>query len=301
MNGRPYRFGFSEFTTWPWSFKKDVERYRAHGADAIEICEFKLPHNDYEGYLSQLDGLTPTSIQMKVHSVFVDSMAGKPEEPDDRIAAMKQSIEMIAPHVPRGTPFIVITGIAPKANIRQALDRTVEALKELGEFAAEYGVKIAFEPLNPVNIHTDTAVWSLDRGLELVRRVGHPAVGICIDTWNVWQSKDVEALIRQCGDKIFAVQLSDWKVPRSTADRHTLGTGEIPLASLIGAIRDTGYEGAWVVEILSSMHLPDSLWKADLDAVLEANRKAFERLWAESSRRAERGEIKGAGLSRTNG
>ncbi len=42
-----YRFGVSEFTTWPWSFERDVERYPAHGIDVIEICEFKLNRDDY--------------------------------------------------------------------------------------------------------------------------------------------------------------------------------------------------------------------------------------------------------------
>ncbi|HEY1974966.1 MAG TPA: sugar phosphate isomerase/epimerase family protein [Candidatus Baltobacteraceae bacterium] len=278
------RFGYSEFTTWPWPFKKDVERYRHHGATAIEVCEFKLPYNDYGDHLSLLgNGLMPSSVQMQVHSVFVDSMANKPEDPDDRVKAMKQGIAMSAPHLPLGTPFIAITGVAPKGNVREAFDRTVEALKELGEFAAGLNMRIAFEPLNPINVHTDTAVWSLERGLELVDRVNHPAVGICIDTWNIWQASDVEELIRQCRNRIFAVQLSDWKTPRSTADRYSLGTGEIPLASLMRAIRSTGYNGAWVVEILSSMHLPGSLWKSNLDNLLEDNKRTFEQLWSASA------------------
>ena len=278
------RFGFSEFTTWPWSFRKDVESYRRHGATAIEICEFKLPHNDYGEYLAMLgNGLRPSSVQMNVHSVFVDSMANKPADPKDRIAAMKEAIALSAPHLPRDTPFIVITGVAPEGNFRHAFDRTVEALKELGECAAEHGMRVAFEPLNPVNVHTDTAVWSLERGLELLDRVNHPSVGACIDTWNVWQAANIDELIRQCGDRIFVVQLSDWKLPRSTADRYSLGTGEIPLTSLFRAIRSTGYDGPWVVEILSSMHLPGSLWKSDLDALLDENKRAFEELWRLSS------------------
>jgi len=38
----PYRFGVSEFTTWPWSFEEEVERYAQLGVDTIEVCEFKL-------------------------------------------------------------------------------------------------------------------------------------------------------------------------------------------------------------------------------------------------------------------
>ena len=281
--GENYTFGYSEFTTWPWSFKKDLEHYKAQGADVIEICEFKLAHNEYDA-LAQVEefGLRPSSVQMKVHSVFVDSMSGKPEDPADRIAEMKAAIAGSAPHLPAGTPFIVITGIAPDKDIRKASDRTVEALKELGEFAGGHGMRIAFEPLNPVNLHTDTAVWGLDQGLEIVDRAGDPNVGICIDSWNVWQTPALEDVIAQCGPKIFVVQLSDWQTPRSTADRYTLGEGVIPFVPMFRAIRQTGFEGPWVIEILSSFHLEGSLWKRDLDGVLRDNCIAFEKLWEQS-------------------
>jgi sugar phosphate isomerase/epimerase len=195
---------------------------------------------------------------------------------------MKDGIAMSAPYLPPGTPFVVITGIPPQGNVRAAVDRTVEALKELGEFAAEQGMRIAFEPLSPINLHTDTAVWYLDQGLEVVDRVNHPAVGICVDTWNVWQTPNLLEVIRQCGNRILLVQLSDWKTPRSTADRYSLGDGEIPLRDIVGAIRKTGYAGPWVIEILSSLHLDGSLWKSDLTQVLRENRTAFENIWNET-------------------
>ena len=283
MSNESVAFGFSEFTTWPWPFSKDIERYRHHGASVIEICEFKLAYKDYACALSGLgDALRPSSVQMLVHSVFPDSMAPEPLDPCDRIAAMKRGIEQSAPYLPAGTPFIVITGAPPQRNIREAVDRTARALSELGDFAEERGMKIAFEPLSPATVHTDTAIWSLDDGLDLVEAVGHSSVGICIDTWNVWQTPKLEEAIRACRSRILVVQLSDWRTPRATADRYVLGDGVLPLAGMMRAIRSTGYEGPWVVEILSALHLPDSLWKSDLDDVLERNRRNFERLWKES-------------------
>jgi sugar phosphate isomerase/epimerase len=284
MMSKSYTFGYSEFTTWPWSFKKDIEAYRRHGADVVEVCEFKLPHNDYSDLvLLRESGLTASSIQMKVHSIFVDSMAGKPEDPADRIHTMKEAITASAPHLPPGTPFIVITGIPPDKNVRKAVERTIEGLKELGEHAAAHDMRIAFEPLSPVNIHTDTAVWYLDQGLDVVERVNHPAVGICLDSWNVWQTPDLAGVIAQCAKRIFIVQLSDWNTPRSTADRYSLGSGTIAFVPLLRAIRQTGYDGPYVIEILSSLHLEGSLWKADMDRVLDENRTVFERLWKESA------------------
>lgn len=280
-----YTFGYSEFTTWPWSYREDLEHYRKHGASVLEMCEFKLAHNDYGDQLQLVEksGLQIASVQAKVHSVFVDSMANKPEDPADRIDAIKRSIDMTAPYVAKDTPFVIITGVAPDGNFRKALERTVEALKELGDYAAERNVSIAFEPLNPVNVHTDTALWGLDHGLELVENVNHPAVGICVDTWNIWETPSLDEVIRQCGKRIRLVQLSDWRTPRSTADRYVLGDGEIPLARIVKAIRATGYKGPWIVELLSSLHLPGSLWKSDMDAMLDRNREAFDRIWNEST------------------
>ena len=78
----PCKFGFSEFTTWPWPFAKDIAEYPKHGANHIEICEFKLARNDYRQLESlRQSGLTPSSVQMNVHSVFVDSMAANRKTP----------------------------------------------------------------------------------------------------------------------------------------------------------------------------------------------------------------------------
>ena len=279
------KFGFSEFTTWPWSFEEDLREYKAAGAEWIEICEFKLAQQEYARglQLAADSGLTVGSVQAKIHSIFPDSMESTTKDPRDRVSAIKDAIRLSAPSLPKGTPFIIITGIAPEANMRKAVDATIEALKELGDFAGEHGMKIAFEPLNPINVHLDTAVWGLNRGLALVERVNNPNVGICIDTWNIWETPDLYDVIAACGKRILVIQLSDWKMPRSPADRYSLGDGDLPLAEMFRAIRKTGFDGPWVVEILSSLHLERSLWKGDMRAMLRANRETFMRLWEESS------------------
>ena len=140
-------------------------------------------------------------------------------------------------------------------------------------------MRIAFEPLNPVLFNTDTALWGLDEALELVQRIDHPALGICLDTWNIFQTPDLHDVIRACGDRIFLVQVSDWHRPRSGADRISLGDGIIDNARIMTTAREAGYRGPYVLEIFSSESLPDSIWRADLDAVLDHNTAAFARIW----------------------
>lgn len=275
------RFGVSEFTTWPWSFERDIERYAAHGVDAIEICEFKLDRNDYGPQLTAIApaGLNVSSVQSTVHSLFPDSLAPSPTDPDDRIRHMKSAIERIAPHVAPKTPFVVITGAAPGGNAKMVYEKSLSAFTELAEFAARHGVRLAYEPLNPILFNTDTALWGLDQALELVRHIDHPNLGLCVDTWNIFQTPDLYRVIEECGDRIFLVQVSDWHRPRSGADRISLCAGFIDNTAIIKGVRAAGYTGPYVLEIFSDESLPDSIWRADLDEVLNQNASAFAQLW----------------------
>lgn len=279
-----YRFGVSEFTTTPWPFERDVECYAELGIDDIEICEFKLDRNDYTPQLRMVHeyGLGVSSVQSTIHSLFPDSLVASPPNPSDRVRHIKNAIERIAPHVPPKTPFNVITGAAPGQNVKQAYETALERLAELAAFAADRDMRIAYEPLNPVLFNTDTALWGLDQALELVERIGHPALGLCVDTWNIFQTPDVDAVIERCGERIFLVQVSDWHRPRSGADRISLGDGTIPTAELLRAIRATGYARPYVLEIFSDESLPDSLWRSDLQHVLKKNLANFSTAWSAS-------------------
>lgn len=279
-----YRFGISEFTTWPWSFERDVERYAAHGIDVIEICQFKLNVDDYSPQMRLLErnAMMVSSVQSTVHSLFPDSLAPQPTAPEDRVRHIKEAIERISPEVPQQTPFVVITGAAPGGDTQMVYDRCLQHFPELAEFAAQHGMRLAYEPLNPILFNTDTALWGLDQALDLVRRIGHPALGICLDTWNVFQTPHLQDVIRRCEDRIFIVQVSDWHRPRSGADRISLEQGQIDNAAIIRTVRETGYDGPYVLEIFSGESLPDSIWRADLDAILQENCEAFARIWQES-------------------
>ena len=277
------RFGISQFTTTPWPFERDLLEYPRAGAGWIEICEFKLDRADYAPQFNALSraGLRVSSVQPAVHAVYPDSLAPAPLDPQLRLRHFERSMERIAPHVPPGTPFVVISGAAPNGDNAGVYATLLEALPRLADRAAQLGVRLAFEPLNPVLFHTDTALWGLDAALELVERVDHAQLGICLDTWNVFQTPDLIATIERARGKIFVVQISDWQRPRSNADRRSLGDGTIPTGKLMTAIERAGYQGPYVLEIFSEESLPDSLWAGDISAHLQRNGNAFAALAAE--------------------
>jgi len=165
-----YTFGLSEYTTWPRSFEDDVKLCVDLGIPYLEVTEFKLDHTNFPKQLRSIaeSGLRVSSVQMTIHSLFKDSLVQEPADQSRRLEHMRASIERLSPHLPEGTPFVVITGAAPNGNVA----RTRES---------RFGMRLAFEPLNPVLMNTDTAIWSLTDAEQLVADVGHDKFGLCVD------------------------------------------------------------------------------------------------------------------------
>jgi sugar phosphate isomerase/epimerase len=284
MKQRPYQFGVSEFTTWPWSFEQDVENYARLGVDAIEVCEFKLDDDDARA-AAQLALVAPrnlaiTSVQPATRTLLPSQSQPEPKDVPARMARFRRAIERIGSFAPEA-PFVTNTGNPPGGNIAHVYDVAAREYRALAEFAADHGARVALEPLNPSTMNAESAIWTLEQAMRVVAAVDHAAFGVCLDYWNIWQEAGVAAAIRACGDRIFVTQLSDWRTPRSYQDRYILGQGEIPLPPLLRATREAGFRGAYSVEIFSH-DVPDSLYDGDLAGLIAENRAGLDRAWAEA-------------------
>lgn len=262
------KLGISEFTTMPWSFEQDLDRYARAGADAIEVVEAKLDPARYAEQMAAIAAadLSISGVQPKVRTFFASRMAPEPQALADRTAALRQSIERLARYAP-GAPFITSTGAHPRGDMAEAMRVVADQLRTLAPVAADHGVRLALEPLNPTSVNAESAIWTVDQALTVIEDAGRDEVGICLDYWNVWQNADIEAAIARAGDRIFTVQASDWRVPRSFADRIVPGDGVIPLSRLVAATHAAGFRGAYVTEIFS-IDVADSLYDGDLDEVV---------------------------------
>ena len=80
----------------------------------------------------------------------------------------------------------------------EALDRLVEGLTPVADYAAARGVRLAIEPLN----RFETSFFNTTAQVrEVVDRMDHPAVGILLDTFHMnIEEKDPAAAIRLAGD-----------------------------------------------------------------------------------------------------
>ena len=141
--------------------------------------------------------------------------------------------------------------------------------------------RLALEPLNASIMNEESAIWTLGQAMRVVAAVDRANFGICLDAWNIWQNANIADEIKACGDRIFVVQVSDWRTPRSFQDRLIPGQGAIPLPALLRAIHESGWRGAYGVEIVSN-DVPDPLWEADLKKVIADSRAGLDAAWTEA-------------------
>ncbi len=276
-------FGVSQFTSAPWGFERDVEEYARLGVAAIEVCEDKLDGERYSQQLALVEerGLEISSAQPSVRTLFPSRTQPEPEEPGERASAFRRTVERFGGFAD-GVPFVLNTGPPRCGNIREVMEATVREGRALAEHAGERGASVALEPLSPALMNVESAIWTLEQAMQIVDAVDRRNFGICLDLWNIWQNHEVATQILACGDRILVVHVSDWRTPRSLEDRHVVGTGEIPLPGLLRAIQESGYRGAYTLEIFSR-GVPDSLWEPErLAAVITQSRENLQSAFLEA-------------------
>jgi D-psicose/D-tagatose/L-ribulose 3-epimerase len=116
----------------------------------------------------------------------------------------------------------------------------VEGLKAVREHANAEGVRIAIEPLNRfetnfLNRH--------DQALLLASEVG-PDVGVCLDVYHMNQEDpSIPQAFRNAGDRLYDVHVAD-------NNRMACGQGALDWASILGTLKDMGYDGSITVEFV---------------------------------------------------
>jgi sugar phosphate isomerase/epimerase len=275
----PLPFGMSQYTTWPLTFEEDFALYREAGISAIEVCEAKLDPKKAEAQLRQLrdSGLTVSSVQPQLHSLFPDFPRPEPADPHERMMRLRGTIERFGPLFP-GTTLVSISGAVPKGDYALGYRTAAREYREIARIAADHGVRVALEPLNPILMNIDTFICSVAQAARIVDEVDHPQFGLFLDVWHYWEETGAAEIIRAHGPKIFGVHVNDWRDPRAFGDRYLPGEGTLPLVDLLRTIRAAGYTGIYTLEIFSELHLENSLW-ADPARTVREGHAAFAKIW----------------------
>lgn len=163
--------------------------------------------------------------------------------------------------------LLVCSNVSPLA--LGGIDRAADDFRELGERAAKRGLRVGFEALawgRYVNDYRDA--W------EIVRRAGHSAIGIILDSFHTLAPGfPVGPIAAIPGDRIFLVQLAD--APQLDLDvlswsRHFRcfpGQGNLPVSDFMKAIDATGYKGPLSLEIFNDQFRAQSTREVALDGM----------------------------------
>lgn len=127
---------------------------------------------------------------------------------------------------------------------------------ELAAQAEGVGARLGIEFFPWSNVKT------LRDGLQLVEEAGHDAGGVVIDTWHIARGHTPASDLATVPlHRIIGVELNDADEPvigtlfeDTVHRRRYCGEGSFDLTAMITALRTTGWNGPWGVEILSDEH-----------------------------------------------
>ena len=118
-------------------------------------------------------------------------------------------------------------------------DLALDAFKLLSEYAAPLNVAIGLEPINR---NTTDFINTTREGCEMVDKVGCDNFKVQMDTQHMFVEDDVIPTILEYAPKYnLLVHLAD-------SDRCYPGHGEIDFEPVIGAFKQSGYDGAFSIE-----------------------------------------------------
>ncbi|MQY33501.1 hypothetical protein SRB17_14620 [Streptomyces sp. RB17] len=151
---------------------------------------------------------------------------------------------------------LVCSSVSPDAVDDDA--RAAGQLARLAGLAEEFGIRVAYEAL-AWGRHVNT----YDHAWRIVEAAGHPALGVCLDSFHILsrgsEPKDLEGIADIPGEKIFFLQLAD--APLLAMDvlqwsRHYRcfpGQGGFDVAGLLRRVLAAGYRGPLSLEVFNDV------------------------------------------------
>jgi D-psicose/D-tagatose/L-ribulose 3-epimerase len=241
------RFGASTFI-WVSPFGTGtldlIGKVKSLGFDLIEIC---VEDPDTIDVARTREALTASDLGVLVCGAFGPSRDMSSDDPAVREAATRYLRTCVDIAAALGSPTVAgpmyagvgNTAMREPADRRAQWDRAVATLGPVADYAADRGVKLAFEPLN--RFETDL-VNTVDQGLRLIDDLGRPNVGFLLDTFHMnIEEKDIPDAIRRAGRHIFEFHAC-------SSDRGTPGEDHLPWPAIVAALAEAGYDGPVVIE-----------------------------------------------------
>jgi sugar phosphate isomerase/epimerase len=195
------------------------------------------------------------------------------ETPANMMDEAKASVDMAAG---LGAPVLTIVTGGTEPGTKGILESQrilADRLAELAPYAADRGIKLALEPLNPMFGGNRTCLMTVRDALRVCDVVDAPNIGIAVDVYHVWWDTTLAESCAEAGERILGFHLCDWLENTSDMllDRGMMGDGVADLRAIRRAVEDAGYKGVCEVEIFSA----ENWWKRDPNEVLDTMIERF--------------------------
>ena len=162
------------------------------------------------------------------------------------------------------TLVLVCGGLVPGSrDLGLARRMIADAIGELVPVAQRLGVRMGVEALHPMFCADRCVISRLGEAVDLAMLFPADAVGVVVDTYNVWWDAQLSADIARAGQRIAGYQMGDWVLPLpadTLLGRGHLGDGVIDFGPISASVLAAGYDGYAEVEIFNA-----GVWDAPAD------------------------------------
>jgi sugar phosphate isomerase/epimerase len=150
--------------------------------------------------------------------------------------------------------LVLVVGGVDGRDLAGSRRRVADALDRLVPVALDRGVRLALEPLHPVQCAERSVLSTLRQALDLAAPYPPEAVGVVVDEFHVWWDPAVEESIAAAAGRIAAFQVCDELVPLPDPllGRGLPGEGPIDHRHLRSCVEAAGYDGPIEVEIFNA-------------------------------------------------
>lgn len=234
------KLAFSSLACMEWPLEKVATEAGEFGYDGVELRGKEYRHLDPAMDPDQRrkvrDLFAASGLEIPCVTAYTRLTMADPEERKKSVETLKEQVQLAAD---LGARFVRTFGgpIPAGVELPDCLDYVASSLREVGEWAADYGVEVLLET------HDDFSLS--ERVAEVMRKVDHPNVGVLWDVLHpVRFGEAPEETLERIGSYVRFVHLKDAR--RAGIGEYwpltLLGRGEVPLQQIVKLLMDSGYD-----------------------------------------------------------
>jgi 2-keto-myo-inositol isomerase len=243
--------GFHGATTMPCDLETDIAITTAAGFKALEVWAAKVDRYLAAHSLAELQALFANAGIAPLTINSIEFIAFRPPDEYAAIRTRCRELSRLAQAI-RCPTVVVVPSPTPNRNLpwADAVAEYVRVLRDLGEIAAEFGIRLSFEFLGFgwCSVRTPRAAF------EIVQATDRPNVGMTVDAAHFFGGGGLlDELAALDPARIFAFHLDDLEdTPKEAitdATRVLPGLGVVPLDAICARLKTAGYDGPCSIEL----------------------------------------------------